>query len=199
MVIPDRYSVTLSKLVNGSMVKQGTVQSFEVVPLESSTRPGLDKKQILSFQQQTIELRRKAVSAEAVLEDAAERLPYIKKAILDAPGIDPGLLKQALQIESQLKDIEKKLVGDPMIQRYNEPTVPSILDRISMIIRGHWRTTYGPTHTHRQSYEIAAREFEEVSIKLRALIETGLRQLEEAMEAAGAPWTPGRDIPGKNF
>lgn len=199
MVTPGRYSVTLSKLVNGSMVKQSTVQSFEVVPLEISTRPNQDRKQILRFQQQTNELRRKALSVEAVLEDAVERIPYIKKAILDAPGIDPGLLKQALKIESQLKDIEKRLVGDPTIRRYNEPTVPSILDRISTIIRGHWRTTYGPTPTHKQTYEIAAQEFKEVSIQLRNVIETDLRQLEEAMEEAGAPWTPGRSLHGKNL
>jgi hypothetical protein len=39
---------------------------------------------------------------------------------------------------------------------------------------------------------VAAQEFETVLANLRALIEGDLARLEKAMEAAGAPHTPGR-------
>jgi len=79
--------------------------------------------------------------------------------------------------------------------------VPSVLSRIYDVVgaRNNWSTTYGPTDTHRQSYEIAARDFEEVRPALRALIDTDLSQLEADLEAAGAPWTPGRRIPDLNL
>jgi hypothetical protein len=49
-----------------------------------------------------------------------------------------------------------------------------------------------PTQTHIDAYNIAADEFGQQLTKLRALIQTDLAKLEKDMEAAGAPWTPGR-------
>ncbi len=54
----------------------------------------------------------------------------------------------------------------------------------------------GPiTKTVLRDYEIAADGFGPVLEKLRGLIERDLRALGAAMEAAGAPWTPGRGVP----
>jgi hypothetical protein len=49
-----------------------------------------------------------------------------------------------------------------------------------------------PTQTHLDDYTIAGGEFSEELGKLRALVEVDLAKLEKDMEAAGAPWTPGR-------
>jgi hypothetical protein len=58
---------------------------------------------------------------------------------------------------------------------------------------GVWSGTLGDvTDTHKQQYEIVAREFPGVLEKLRSVIEVDLRRVEEAAEAAGVPWTSGR-------
>ncbi len=176
-------------------LSEGEAQTFEVVALENYSLPVPDRSETMTFQKRTGELQRKAMSADRAVSEALERLKYIEKALLDTPGADPGLLQTARTIELGLKDAHKQIVGDPTLRRFSEPRVPSILNRLSQIIDGHWKTTYGPTKTHRDSYEVAARELEEVSGRLRQLIETDLVQLEESMEAAGAPWTPGRKIP----
>jgi hypothetical protein len=49
-----------------------------------------------------------------------------------------------------------------------------------------------PTQTHLDAYAIAADEFSQQLAKLRTLIQVDLAKLEKDMEAAGAPWTPGR-------
>ena len=49
-----------------------------------------------------------------------------------------------------------------------------------------------PTQSHADSYNIAAAEFADELAKLHALVEVDLMKLEKDMEAAGAPWTPGR-------
>jgi hypothetical protein len=49
-----------------------------------------------------------------------------------------------------------------------------------------------PTQTHIESYNVAAAEFTDVLAKLHTLVEVDLAKLEKDMEAAGAPWTPGR-------
>ena len=49
-----------------------------------------------------------------------------------------------------------------------------------------------PTQSHLDDYNIAAAEFADELGILRALVEVDLVKLEKDMEAAGAPWTPGR-------
>jgi hypothetical protein len=49
-----------------------------------------------------------------------------------------------------------------------------------------------PTQTHIDNYNIAAQEFAGDLEKLRVLVDSDLSKLEKDMEAAGAPWTPGR-------
>jgi len=54
----------------------------------------------------------------------------------------------------------------------------------------------GPiTATAKRDYEIAAAGFETLLAELRVLVDQDLRKLGDALEAAGAPWTPGRGIP----
>ncbi len=69
------------------------------------------------------------------------------------------------------------------------------MSRIQQVVFGHWSSTSAPTATHRQNYEIAAAEFSTMLDELRTLVEGDLVALEEKLEAAGAPWTPGRAIP----
>ena len=56
--------------------------------------------------------------------------------------------------------------------------------------------TYIPGRGHKimktSQYNAAAQDFEQTLAQLRQLIEGDLARLEKQMEAAGAPWTPGR-------
>jgi hypothetical protein len=89
-------------------------------------------------------------------------------------------------------DLESALSGDPVRGGRNEPTPPSISERVQTVVDGHWFTTTNVTDTHRRSYEIAAEEFSGFLSELRNLIEVDLKRVEDAAESAGAPWTPGR-------
>jgi hypothetical protein len=54
----------------------------------------------------------------------------------------------------------------------------------------------GPiTATVRRGYEIAADGFEKLLEEMRATIDVDLKKLQSELEAAGAPWTPGRGVP----
>ncbi len=52
-----------------------------------------------------------------------------------------------------------------------------------------------PTATMRRDLEIAARGFEAIRRELTTLMERDLGRLDADLEAAGAPYTPGRRIP----
>ena len=95
-----------------------------------------------------------------------------------------------------LSDLEVRLNGDPARGSRNHPAAPSIRGRAGGIASGHWDTRQMPTETQRESLRIAAGEFEGLRGELRSLVDEDLAGLEADLEAAGAPWTPGRKIPG---
>ena len=71
--------------------------------------------------------------------------------------------------------------------------MPSLLNRLGGITGGLWSNTLdAPTATHRRQYDIVAAEFAKVLAQLKPIVETDLKRVEDAAEAAGAPWTPGR-------
>jgi hypothetical protein len=63
---------------------------------------------------------------------------------------------------------------------------------VDAILEGERFALTKPTQTHVEDYNIAAAEFAGQLDKLHVLVEVELAKLEKDMEAAGAPWTPGR-------
>ena len=130
-----------------------------------------------------------AIRAADFTED---RLAHINKAILQAPAADTALLDKTRALEDRLYTIQLALSGDRTIRSRAEPTPPWISQRVQRIVSGHWTSTSAPTQTHRESYRIAGEQFEPVLDDLRTLIEQDVRALEDDLDRAGAPWTPGR-------
>jgi hypothetical protein len=84
-----------------------------------------------------------------------------------------------------------ELRGDSAVEAAQEPTPPTLLDRVQRIVGNTWSTTQAPTATHRRNYEIASQELTAFLPRLQGALDE-LRKLETDAEAAGAPWTPGR-------
>ena len=95
----------------------------------------------------------------------------------------------------KLLDLREQLTGDPTRSRCNEPAQVGLIERIEIIIGGHWSTTSAPTGSHHKNYEIAAAEFEATLKNLHPLLDRDLPALHETLEAAAAPWAPDRKLP----
>jgi hypothetical protein len=95
-------------------------------------------------------------------------------------------------IERSDREISRALSGDTELQKRNEAVPSSISDRVNAILEGERFSLARPTQSHMDDYTVAAAEFAEQLAKLHALVEVDLSKLEKDMEAAGAPWTPGR-------
>jgi len=178
--------------VRGVVTPLGEPQSFDAVPLGTASLPPTDRKELLAFEEKTGRLQRAVLGAVRAAGEAHTRIDHLKKALSDAPKADPKLAASLRAIEARLKDLEIDLSGDSTVASRNEPTPPSVADRVQTIIGGHWDATSAPTATHRRNYDIAAAQFLPLLAKLRTLCLTDLKQLEADAEAAGAPWTPGR-------
>jgi hypothetical protein len=191
MVAPGEFTVELAKIVDGEMISLSGPQSFTVIPLGLNKLEEKDRTALLEYQKEVGELQRAMAGAGAAAGEMARRLQFMKKALLDTPGAGPELLKAARGLETRLADLQRELYGDYTRAGRSEASSPSLMRRLDMQLR----STAPVTETNRRGYTIAADGFEALLPKLRQLIEVDLPKLEEEMEAAGAPWTPGRALP----
>jgi hypothetical protein len=168
---------------------------FVVEPLDAGTLPAPDKEALLAFQKKTGELQRALFGANEAAKEAEERVKYVKATIENTPALDHALWEQARSLELRLKDLREKMVGDRTKTSRMEPDMPGIASRVNQVVYGHWSSTSAATDTHRKQYEIAAKQFGEILDDLRAAIEVDLVALEQQLEDADAPWTPGRGVP----
>jgi photosystem II stability/assembly factor-like uncharacterized protein len=192
LAAPGTYRVQLATRIDGVITPVGTPVAFDCAPLGQPTLPVADRAATLEFERKTARLQRAVLGAVEAGGEGQTRLKHIKKALDDTPGINPALMDSARALERRLLGLMTALNGDATMRRRNEPTPPSIVEYMGTAVSGQWYQTYGPTATHRRSYENAASRFQGVLADLKTLIEVDLARLEREADAAGAPWTPGR-------
>ena len=196
LAAPGRYNVELVLVSSAGVQSLGTPQQFTVKPVPTAP-PGTDFTVVAAFQRETSELMRQVAGAGEEIGRARERLRHMRAALLETPRADPALFTRLDQLGAALQGLQTKLSGDRIRGRLSESTVPSIRGRVGRVIGGHWDTRQAPTATHRRSLEIAHDDFVGLRQDLAALFENSLAQLEADLEAAGAPWTPGRRLSGR--
>ena len=195
LAAPGTYTVQLARRTGDQLADLGEPQSFQVVPISDTVLPRQDPQQTTGFLRQVAELQRGVTGAGAVLDEADKRLALIRVALRSSTA-DPALDTQARALQLRLTDLREALQGDRLKGPLGEPTPPSIRQRLNTILTGTRYSTYGPTTTHRSNYEIATQDLAQLRRDLNQLLEEDLKSLEQQLEAAGVPWTPGRGVPG---
>jgi hypothetical protein len=151
-----------------------------------------DRTALVEFQQKAIRLQRAVSGATQAANGLRPRLTAIKRAISETPSLPHSLYDTAMALEKRNNEIIRALSGDAEARRRNMITPPSINDRVGYVVGAQRMSTARPTQTQANQYAAAAQDFETVLTQLRQLIELDLARLEKQLEAAGAPWTPGR-------
>jgi photosystem II stability/assembly factor-like uncharacterized protein len=203
LAAPGRYRARLEQTAAGKTEQLGEVE-FEVEPLGNSTLPAKDRAAVLAWQGKTARLQRAVLGAERLAGDLKERLALLRIAA-DAPqpGAPPSNgstgASGPAQLDSRLRALELELQaiiialsGDTFLRARNEADLPSISERVMNVVYSSWSSTAEPTRTQRDAYAIAGEAFTRELAKLRKLVEVDLAAVEQEMESAGAPWTPGR-------
>lgn len=192
LAMPGAYKVSLAKRVGGVETQLAGPESFRAVTLGTVTLPAEDRNALVAFQRKVAELQRAVLGAGKVVEELNDRVALIKRSLQSTPAAPASLREQAQSVESQMKEIERALNGDKTVRSRNEAFPPSITERVNNIVDDQWFSTSAPTQTQMKAYDIAGEEFAPQLAKLRTLVDVDLKRLEESMESAGAPWTPGR-------
>jgi hypothetical protein len=192
LVVPGSYSVRMFEKIDGVLSEVAGPQSFKVSTENSESMSAADRKVQEQFLNKVARLYRALYGATRTAEDVQDRLKQIREALRQIPGAEKQLGAAADSIQQRDREILRALRGDQEIAKRSEPVPSSINDRIDSIMEGERFSLAKPTQSHIDQYNIAAAEFGDVLSKLRTLVDVDLTKLEKDMEAAGAPWTPGR-------
>jgi len=192
LVIAGNYSVRMFQRVDGVETELAAAQNFKVVADGAATMTAADHAAQQEFLRKAARLYRAVSGAIHTGEEVQERMKEVRAALSATPAADKQLAAKADSIEQRNREILRALRGDVELQKRNEQVASSINDRVKAVLEGERFSLAKPTQTHVDDYNIAAADFSEQLGKLRALVEVDMAKLNKNMEAAGAPWTPGR-------
>jgi photosystem II stability/assembly factor-like uncharacterized protein len=192
LVMPGTYKVSVARRVDGVITPLGQPQEFQVVVEGQENMPAADRAALVEFQQKVARLQRAVTGALEAANALKPRLAAIRRALLETPAAGETLLADATTLDKRTNDVLRALRGDNALRSRNMNLPPSIGERVGDIVGGQRMSTSRPTQTQMNQYAAAAQDFETTLAQLRQLIEGDLLRLEKQMEAAGAPWTPGR-------
>ena len=192
LVLAGNYSVRMFEKIDGTVTEVGAPQSFKVSTEGMTGMSSSDRATQEEFLRKVSRLYRAVSGAQHTADDVMGRLKQIREALRYTPAAEKQLAAVADSLEQRDRDIQRALRGDVEIARRSEAIPSSISDRVNSVMEGERFSLAKPTQSHIDSYNIAAAEFGDVLAKLHTLVEVDLAKLEKDMEAAGAPWTPGR-------
>lgn len=191
MVAPGKYRVNLYESQGQELKKLGEEQVFSCRPLNNTSLPPADRKALDEFNRKVAVLARAISAADAHRSHLEGVLPYLEQSMLCAPAFEDSWFKELSEIKTRLREINEELNGDPLLSTYEGQARMSLKDRTDLITAALWATTSGPTGTYERAYREAHEDF---GTSLEDLKETDalVHGLEEQLEKAGAPYTPGR-------
>ena len=195
LVMPGTYSVSIDKVLNDEVSRLVEPVSFQVKLLTGgATLQGKDRQELVEFQKKALEMNRVVRGAVAMTEALIKRVHHIKQTLLVAPGTGLQLMSAANRIAAALDEMIFAFRGHKAKASREEipPGHMPILTRLRYVLRCLNHFNSPPTPTQWDSCRIVQEEAAPLLKKLKKLAEEDLKKLEADMEAAGAPWTPGR-------
>jgi photosystem II stability/assembly factor-like uncharacterized protein len=191
LVMPGRYSVSLARRVAGVLTTLPGTTEFEVVADGLLSLSTDDRKELQTFQRDVSRLQRAVLGALNAANDLAGRLEQAKRALDQAPAAQEKTKAFVRDLIQKDRDILRALRGDSVLTARNENVPESVTERVEAVVDATRMALVRPTGTQRENYRIASDQFTRELAKLRKL-DVDVKELDRAMEAAGAPWTPGR-------
>lgn len=188
-VMPGKYSVSMATRVNGVVTAMPGSQSFNVVVEGKEKMTDAERTLLAEFQRKVAKLQRAVGGAVEVSGGAKARIGLLKRAAMEAMTDNKKLMDQAEAFDNEIDQLINELRGG---RENSDIPPPSIASRIGNVAGTIRLSTIKPTQTQLDQYELSNAEFAPVLARLRTLVEIDLPKFEKALEAAGAPLTPGR-------
>jgi photosystem II stability/assembly factor-like uncharacterized protein len=193
--MPGKYTVTVSKRVDGKVTQLAGPQEFQVKYVGAASLSPEEWKQLADFQTQLIKLQREQTAVQGLSRDITTKLDAMKSALDQTPNAPADAREKIRKLIAEQRDTNRLLTGDRVLAGRNENVPMSIAERVNVASGAAGTIVAKPTGTQRQQFEIAQKELGEVATTLRKRNDTDVKEMEAILDKLGAPWTPGR-LPG---
>ena len=192
LVMPGQYRVSMAERIADVTTEMAGPVAFNVVAEGAEKMSPADRAALTEFQRKVARLQGAVTGALEVANSTRTKLGDFEHALVATPAPNAALLEQTRAVRKRVDAILLELRGDTVMRQHEENEPPSISSRVGTIVGEERMSTQHPTKTQTDGYQIAASQFGPVLARLRELVETDFAKLEKALEAAGAPHTPGR-------
>jgi hypothetical protein len=197
LAAPGSYTATLNSRVDGTVTKLAGPVSFEVEVMRSETAlKGSTPEEVTAFARKTSKAMRAVSASSAALKELTKKLGLFRKALDRAEGTDAALEAEWYAIRTEVFELDEALTGLKSRERKGA-TPETIQSRLQHVMMGA-SSSYGPTNNHKEQFGYAMEALKDVRDRLNALTGTKVPAFQKALEEAGAPWTPGSDVPDAN-
>ncbi len=192
LAMPGSYTVSVEKSENGMLSTLVGAVPFKLNFLGGVTLPAEDRLALDKFLRELAELERAFAGATRTLGDLENRLRHMRQAAFSISQPPASLFADMKAMEDKIQGIRLAFNGDRVASQIDKGSPASIGDRIGNMTYEMWNSTSAPGGTQMEAMRIAGTAFKVELEKLRQLIDVDLKNIEEKLEAAGAPYTPGR-------
>ena len=193
LALPGNYSVSMHKVVDGTVSLLVDKTPFSCVWLDKLSTPTDNKEELLTFQIKVDKLRKAVDASGKVLVDLNNRLSFIKSAVKSYPNLDLSKLKDIHALNSLSDSLSIQLYGDPSLSKRDVEQPESISSRVGIVIWNMWRSRSNPTETNKMLYNSAGEDFTLLVPEFKKF-DKAVKDLENYLEDNQVPYTPGRSL-----
>jgi len=191
-VAPGNYTVTLSKYQDGIITDLHGPEKFVIKVLPGTTLPATDRPGLVEWQRKAAELQRSVQASSSLLNEVSTKIKHLREAVFSVAKPNQDFVQDILKLEQAHRMLQQKINGDAVANRLDIDQLPSISSRLFSVIYDGYSTTSDPTTTMKEQLQLAGEEFGIALTELKDLLTVQVTSLEKKLEAAGAPFTPGR-------
>ena len=192
LATPGTYTATLTKMENGAVTALSDPITFDVVPLREGTLEDAPHAEIAAFRETLESFQQDLTAASNTLERQLDHVHAMQTALARADRDAPDLMQRLYDTRLQLLELREAMNGSEAKDEIGERDPPSPRSRLFVGYRA-LRTTYGPTPMHREMIATGQREFADLQDDLTEIVDAVMPELEQALDAAGAPPIQGDD------
>ena len=193
-VLPGTYTVEMGLYDKGKFKKLTGPVSFKVKRLKNTTLPESNEKDLASYYKDLTFVVRKMYAAGNYAETLKQKIVLMKQTTLKTASASNELMSKIQKAEKSLNDLIFKMNGVSPKASYEE--IPPHKLPVSVRLRDlswmHIESTAPVSETEKQQLKIVKEEMQEIISALRQIAIKSIPEIEKELDAAGAPWTPGR-------
>jgi len=191
MALPGRYTVELSRNVGGVVTRLAGPEPFSVKLINNFTLPARDRASVIAFIEKASKLGNTVNATLSEMEFLSTAVQNGKQVIFTYGGPD-NLMKELKSLETQLKDLDIRFTGNPIISRLQDAAEPGLAQRMGSA--RYISANQDVPESAVEQYDIVAGEMVKILPQIQQIKES-VDQLKKEFDKLGYPWTPGREIP----